>query len=234
MRTWTWANLLRCPPRERAPSQTAPRTPLIDAAAAGLIAHPAKDSERSGPAPSPSAGPRLAGQRRRPAVPPAAAIRPAAAAPPARRVPDPGPVPPPHGCRRSARSPRAPAMPSWPASTPLPGRGLRSVCGDRGAGAAGRVRVPRWNRPRSPTWWPGWASCPPTPMRCSPSGCRRGRIDGKAGAPLVTVTCSAIIASTSTLVTSAVQRPGRMIFASACTAASERPTGQPNAHPEKA
>jgi hypothetical protein len=57
MRTWTWANLLRCPSRERAPSQTAPRTPLIDAAAAGLIAHPAKDSERSGPAPSPSAGP---------------------------------------------------------------------------------------------------------------------------------------------------------------------------------
>ena len=46
MRTWTWANLLRCPPRERAPSQTAPRTPLIDAAAAGLIAHPAKDPEK--------------------------------------------------------------------------------------------------------------------------------------------------------------------------------------------
>jgi hypothetical protein len=46
-----------------------------------------------------------------------------------------------------------------------------------------------------------------------------GGMGGKAGAPLVTVTCSAIIASTSTLVTSAVSRPGRTIFACACTAA---------------
>jgi len=71
-------------------------------------------------------------------------------------------VPPRHDWRWPARSPRAPTMPSWPASTPPPGRGLRSVCGGRSAGAAGRVRVPRWIRPRSPTCWP--ASHPPGPV----------------------------------------------------------------------
>ena len=204
MRTWTWANLLRCPSRERAPAQTAPRTPLIDAAAAGLIAHPAKDSKEAVRRPVLRQGRRPTAQRRRPGGPPAAAVRPAAAAPPARRVPDPGPVPPPHGWRWPARSPRAPAMPSWPASTPPPGRGLRSVCGGRRAGTAGRARVPGGSGPDRRRAGRGRASCPPTPMRCSPSGCRRGRICGRTGAPLLTVTCSAIIASTSTLVTSAV------------------------------
>src|SRR5262249_37565874 len=98
----------------------APRTPLIDAAAAGLIADPAKDPARSGPAPSPSGDRRLAAQHERPGVPPAVAVRPAAAAPPALPARQPGPVPPP--APRSGRSgSTGPACPAAP-TTPSPGQ----------------------------------------------------------------------------------------------------------------
>ena len=167
MRTWTWANLLKCPPVNGAPSQTAPRTSLIDAAAAGLIAHPAKDPERSGPAPRPSAG-RSAG-----CPAPTSGQRQPRRQRGEFRTRD--------RSRRlttgiGPRDRRAPAMPSRPASTPPPGRDYVPFVEVARRKRCGSCPGTRWIRPGSPTCRPGWASCPPPRCAARPpaAGGRQG------------------------------------------------------------
>ena len=126
--------------------------------------------QRSGPGPKPTARTGGTGTDVPLARP---AVRPAAAAPPARRVPDPGPEPPPHDWHWPARSPRTGyAQQACLNAATRPG--LRSVCGGRGASAAGPGT--RWIRPGSPTCRPGWATCPPPRCAARPpaAGGRRG------------------------------------------------------------